>query len=51
MISEVTQISAHSIEVKCMRPGPPYDTAKGHAQLLSPRDFKWKKLKIPLTAW
>ena len=31
-----------------MRPGPPYDTAKGQPQPLSPRDFKSKKLEIPL---
>ena len=31
-----------------MRPGPPYDTAKGHPRPLSPRDFKSKKLEIPI---
>ena len=35
-------------KIECMRRGPPYDTAKGHRRRLSPRDFKSKKLEIPL---
>ena len=31
-----------------MRHGSPYDTAKGQPWPLSPRDFKSKKLEIPL---
>ena len=37
-----------SKKIEWMRPGPPYDTAKGDRRWLSPRDFKSKKLEIPL---